>query len=137
MRRRTDPRPFSEIQDEWYAKIKADGFEDIENHSHPDRPLKEWHSQKFLSQRSRIRQEERERYNEQIQDFLNYHHFDEICKLMVKHGNNTLTPKKVKTIIELHQAGLPQRKIAKKLRRSRWCVRLTLIKAQIWMKLAA
>jgi len=31
----------------WYAKLKQDGFEDIEDTSNPLQPLKEWHNLKW------------------------------------------------------------------------------------------
>lgn len=31
----------------WYRKLEDSGFDDAENTSHPDQPLKTWHSFKF------------------------------------------------------------------------------------------
>lgn len=130
------PQTLKELQAEWYAKAADSGFNDIEDVSHPDRPLKEWHSRKFLSDRSRLRQMERDKYNQQIDEFINAGKIDEICSLIVKHGNSSIGPKKVKRIIEFHRNGLPERTIAKKVRCGKKCVHLTLKKAREWMKVA-
>lgn len=136
MKPRNRKQTFKEREAEWYAKLKASGFVDIENTSNPDRPLKDWHSTKFLSERSRIRQAEREEYNRMIETFLESGAINEICSSMVKHGRNKIGPKKAKNILVLHVNGLPERKIAKKVRCSRDIVNRTLKKAKEWMKVA-
>ena len=130
------PKTFDELQAHWYQRLYDDGFRDIENVADPERPLKEWHSRKFASERSQIRQEEQERYQQRISDFLNSSHVDEICGLIVKHGNSSITPNKVKKILEFHRDGLTQRAIAKRLRCGKKCVHITLNKAKEWMKVA-
>ncbi len=117
MKPRRKQKTFKEEEQEWYARLKASGFEDIENTSKPDRPLKDWHSTKFMSERSRIRQAEREEYDRMIENFLASSEINEICSIIVKHGRNTIGPKRAKNILELHVLGLPERKIAKRPRR--------------------
>lgn len=132
-----------ELEKEWYAKLKKtkckeypNGFQDIEDHSEPDRPLKAWHSKKFGTERSLERQANQAKYNKQIEDFLNHYRINEICRQIAEHGNSTVTPKTVKKILELHSDGKPEREIAKKVRRGKKCVHLTLSKAREWMKVA-
>jgi hypothetical protein len=124
-------------QSYWYDRLKEEGFQDIEDTSNPERPLKEWHSRKFLSERSRARQEARENYNKMIDNFINSRSLDDICRLITKHGNSALEPSDVKKILELHKDGLPERKIATKIKVSKNCIHLTLEKARTWMKLAS
>ena len=135
----TKAKPFKEVEAEWYAKLKAEpiGFQDIEDVSNPDRPLKEWHSMKFMSERSRARQAERENYNRMIDNFINSRAINEICGLITSHGNSALKPQAAKKILELHRDGLSQRKIAEKMNVGKKCVHSTLEKARTWMKLAS
>lgn len=126
-----------EIETEWYAKLKTAGFQDIEDTSKPDRPLKQWHSRKFISEKSMTRQAQRENYNKMIDNFINSRVINEICGLMTAHGNNVLKPEGAKKILELHRDGLPQRKIAQRMKISQKCVHHTLEKARTWMKLAS
>lgn len=130
-------KPFKEIESEWYERLKIGGFQDIEDTSNPDRPLKEWHSKKFATERSRVRQAERENYNRMIDNFINSIGFGDICKLITRHGNSTLSPGDAKKILELHRNGWSQRKIANKLKCGKKCVHLTIDKAKIWMKLVS
>lgn len=125
-----------DAQDEWYAKLKANGFQDIEDVSKPDRPLKAWHSQIFCTERSRIRKLQRENYNRMIDNFINSRSINEICELIVEHGNSSIGPAKVKRILEDHRDGLSERKIAAKRRVGKKCVHLTLEKVRAWMKVA-
>lgn len=136
MKPRNRKRTFKEEEQDWYAKLKSKGFTDIEDTSNPDRPLKDWHSTKFTSERSRIRQAQREAYNKKLEDFLNSNAINEICALMTKHGRNTIGPKKAKNILILHLNGDDERKIAKKKKCSRDVVNRTLRKAKEWMKVA-
>lgn len=121
----------------WYARLKVEGFQDIEDISKPDRPLKEWHSQKFASQRSRIRQTQRDNYNKMIDNFINSKAINEICSLITKHGNVLVKPDQVKQILELHRDGLTERKIAEKIKCGKKSVHSTIEKARTWMKLAS
>lgn len=135
MKKGSKQKTFRELEAEWYGKLKKAGFVDIES-ANPGRPLNEWHSRKFCSERSRIRQEQRERYNRQIDDFINHNQLHEICELISNHGNSTVKPKTVKKILELHRNGKTERAIAKTVRRGKKCVHLTLKKAREWMRVA-
>lgn len=135
--KRRKTKTFKELESDWYEKLKASGFEDIENTSHPQRPLKEWHSRKFLAERTRMRQAEREKYNRVLDYFINSASFGELCALIVKHGNCALWPEEVQKIIELHRYGLTERTIARTLKCGKKSVHLTLAKARQWMKLAS
>lgn len=136
--RRTRQKTLSlkDAENEWYAKLKANGFQDIEDTSKPDRPLKEWHSSKFTTERSRVRQLQRENYNRMIDNFINSRAINEICSLIVQHGNSTIRPREVKKILEFHRDGFTERKIAEELKVGKKCVHLTLVKARAWMKVA-
>lgn len=127
---------FDQLEAHWYGKLEASGFRDIEDTSDKDRPLKEWHSSKFTSQRSRMRQEERERYDQKLAALLNDPRFPEICRLIAQHGNN-IGEKRVRRILELHRAGATERAIARKARCGKTTVHRTLTKAKQWLKLAA
>ncbi len=136
MKPRSRKKTFKELELEWCARLKASGFVDIENTSKPDRPLKEWHSTKFMSERSRVRQAQREEYDRKLDEFLNSNAINEICSMVAKHGNSSVRPTTVKKILEFHRDGLAERKIAKKIRKSRDSVHRTLVKAKEWMKVA-
>jgi len=41
------PKVLKELESVWYEKLRESGFEDIEDTSHPDRPLISWHSFRF------------------------------------------------------------------------------------------
>lgn len=134
-RKRSKREPtLAEVQAKFYARLKREGFEDIEDTSNPDRPLKEWHSRKFTSERSRIRQEQREKYNALIDSFINSSQIGEICRLMVKHGNSVLTPAKVREVLEMHGEGISERKIARQVKCSKFAVHSILVKIREWMK---
>ncbi len=133
----TQPQTLKEAYAEWTPKLVASGFVDIEDVNHPERPLKEWHSRKFCTERSIERQADREKYDKQISDFLNSDPINEICSLIVSHGNSSIGPKKVKKILELHSIeGFSERKIAKEVKCGKKCVHTTLKKAKEWMKVA-
>lgn len=127
---------FKELEAKWYEKLKKDGFVDIENTTDPARPLKLYHSHQFKRERTVSKMVAREKYNRQIDDFINHKRIHEICKHIAGHGNSTVKPKTVLKILELHSGGLTERAIAKKTRRGKKCVHLTLKKAREWMKVA-
>lgn len=124
-----------EIEAHWYAVLKTNGFEDIEDTSNPDRPLREWHSRKFLNESYRARHRETFKYFEQFDEFINNDTLYELCCLVAKHGNSTLWPEDVKDILDLHQDGWTERGIAREINRGKKCVHLTLKKAREWMKI--
>lgn len=131
------PKEFSELQDYWYEKLKASGFEDIENTSHPERPLKEYHSRKFRTRYARNQKMSIEEYDNQLSRFLNSEEILTICKNIVSHGNCSITKTQALKILELHREGKTQRKIARKVKCSKTTVHTTLEKAREWMKVAA
>ncbi len=135
-RKRVKKKSFKELEAEWYGRLKKEGFEDIENTSRPDRPLKEWHSRIFKSDAAQVRRARYEDYDWRLTSFINAPDINEICSLTVKHGNSSLEPKKVKRILELHHGGLTERTIAKKTKCSRDSINRILKKAKAWMKVA-
>lgn len=136
MARTRKSRSFKELEAEWYEKLAKSGFKDIENTSDPERPLKQYHAQKFGSTKSRIKQSQREEYNKKVDDFINDQSLHEICVSISAHGNSTITPATVKKILEFHREGFTERTIARKVRKGKKCVHLTLTKAREWMKVA-
>lgn len=127
---------FKELEAEWYERLAQSGFKDIESVKDPERPLKQFHSQKFSTEKSRARQVRRTEYNKRIDDFINSRDLSQICKSISQHGNSSVTPAAVKKILELHREGETERAIARKLKRGKKCVHLTLAKAREWMKVA-
>lgn len=90
------------IQQEYYQKLQQSGYIDIEDTSHPHRPLLCWHSLKWkkLSQRSK---EQIETYYQKARDLLHSYPF-----------SNPVQRK----IWELHSDGLSKKKIEKELQHS-------------------
>lgn len=130
------PVDFKELEAKWYAKLKKGGFQDIEKVSVPGRPLISFHSNHFAKPAVVAQRAKKEKYYRQIEDFVNHNKIHEICKSIAEHGNNSVSPKIVKNIIELHGSGFSERKIAKKIRRSNDSVHRVLVKAREWMKVA-
>lgn len=126
---------FKQLQVEWYARLESEEFPEIEDTTHSERPLKEWHSRKFKSDQAKIRAMDRERYETQLSDFINSGDIDEICALIVRHGNCKLTPDQVKMVIEFHREGLSERKIAVRINQGRDVIYFTLKRAKAWMRL--
>lgn len=117
----------------WYAKLKEQGFEDIENTGITTRPLKDWHSFKFIDESSQARQKTRSEYQKKADDFINREDLKEICLLIVKHGNNTLTAVQIESIWELHLQGFTERGIAHYLKRSKTCIHGVIERVRTWM----
>lgn len=128
---------FNDLRDEWYDRIKSEGFEDIEDTSNPDGPLKEWHSFKFVSMRAQTRKVSRSGYQDQIDSFANAPEFPEIVKLIVKHGNSRFTEAQVEQIWTLHRNGWSERKIGKEVDRSNVSIHFLLRRIRQWMRLAS
>lgn len=127
-------KSFKELEAFWYAKLE--GFKDIENTALNDRPLLKCHSFVFVSERVQVIKEDTEVYSECIAQFLAHPEIDEICEIMVKHGNCAFKPKQVIEILKLHHGGWTERKIATYFNREKTCVHRTLKKAREWMKVA-
>ena len=137
MKRRPSNEPsFKDLEAEWYAKLKKKGFRDIEQFDKPDRPLLNYDDTRFKKPSVQARMGAREQYNKRIDDLINHRNFEKICKSITSHGNSSLTPNKVKTILELHRGGITERAIAQKIKRSQKCVHITIAKAQEWMKVS-
>jgi ribosomal protein S18 acetylase RimI-like enzyme len=108
---------FEHLQYEWYAKLKSIGFDDIEDYTQKDRPLKKWTgiaivATEFLEAVSGdpvLMQEEH---------FLNHPDFDEFCKMICLHGNMSLAPKTLRLVWIDYCNGGSQRVIAAKYKTS-------------------
>jgi predicted DNA-binding protein YlxM (UPF0122 family) len=124
-------KTFRSLQTKWYKKLEKEGFEDIENTKHDSRPLNEWHSFK----KPKPSQSVDSLYQSQIETFLNQKDFDDICRLMTKHGNSRLTVKQIRNIWELHIDGLSNRKIEKQLKIPRSTVYDYIKGLRLWMLL--
>jgi DNA-binding NarL/FixJ family response regulator len=129
----TNEPAFKDLEARWNEKLRKSGFVDIED---SDRQLTDYHSTHFRKPSVQARMTQRERYNERLQNFINHPQFKAICKSLSRHGNSSLTPRLVHKILELHGEGLPEREIAKKVRRGKKAVHLTLSKAFKWMEVA-
>lgn len=131
--KRLNNQEFKTLEAYWYSKLD---FEDIEDTGRKDRPLKSWHSSKFIREDAKLRGEDRERYNQQLNSFVNKFDFYEICSLICKHGNRPFNMKQIAEIIEMHREGLTERAIALRINRSKTCVHKILADAREWMKIA-
>lgn len=123
-------------QDKFYAILKRDGFEDIENADFPDRPLKEWHNHKFSSESSQSKMAIREEYQKLIDDFTNSKDFEDVCIVITKHGNCKLSIQDIKEIWnDNSQLGHTERDIAEKFNKSKTCIHGVLERLRKWMSL--
>lgn len=113
---------FKKLQAKWYSRLAKDGFEDIEDHTHEDKPLKRWsgipaisiidvfaHQEAGTSIQSSF-PEKRFGKEEQL---LNHSDFELICVSICSHGNHKLEPKQIRDIWERHLEGETNRGIAK------------------------
>lgn len=116
----------------WNERLEESGFHDIEE---PDQSLKEWHSFKFISISSQVRQSKRSDYQRRIDDFANDPQFPEILKLMVKHWNSKFTELQVESIWSMHRGGLTERAIAVEMTCSKTCIHYLLRRLKEWMNL--
>lgn len=93
-----DPVPsiqFNRLEKHWYGKLQASGFNDIEDHSRRDRPLKAWHTFRFKYANITVRANCEEYFNDAKELLHTY-----------KFKNDTH-----KRIWELHAQGFSKRKI--------------------------
>ena len=88
---------FKQIQQDWYNRLSNDGFQDIEDVTHPLRPLQTWHNLKFRDVSQDVI-ESRLKYYSKAKDLLNTYPFQ-----------NEVHQK----IWELHSDGITARKIEK------------------------
>lgn len=130
------PKSLKEVQDEYYAILKARGFKDIEDPDSPDRPLIEWHNHKFSSEKAIYKIEVRKEYQQLIDDFTNSKDFDDICVVMTDHGNCSLSSGDIKEIWDFSsQQGWTERKIAEYKKKSKTCIHGVLERLRKWMSL--
>lgn len=93
-------REFIAVRDEWYNKLKQEGFKDIENNHEENSYLHVWEKHYFTNVCKPEKIDENKSYYEAASDFLNSHPF---------------TTDEEKTVWELHADGLSLRQTAKKL----------------------
>jgi hypothetical protein len=72
---RHKPKTFNQLQEEWYAKLKKEGFEDIEQTDTKERLLKSWHSSYFHSRHNPHDFRHQEEYFRQATNFYHSHDF--------------------------------------------------------------
>lgn len=118
-------------QAEWYDRLQREGFEDIEDHAHEDKPLKRWSGvpatvrsqdgrelvsiiDAFAHQEAGtpIKSSFPEKRFVKEERLLNHADFDEICALVCRHGNHRLNQWQVRDIWERHLEGGTNRAIA-------------------------
>lgn len=122
-----------DLQNKWYKKLEDKGFEDIEDTSNPNRPLKEWHSIKAGTKRYRRIQTTSKEYQQQIDKLLNHETFDDACKFIIKHGNCKFSQQQVKSIWVMHTQGQTNRSIARQLGRVKSRIDAVINKFREWM----
>ncbi len=127
----TGQKSLKDLQAEWYTKLKAEGFVDIESRNY----LIKWHSFDFTSQRFQLIQASRAQYQKQIDDFKNHPAFIDACKSMVRHGNSKFTEIEVELIWTLHTEGLTTRSIAGRLQRVKSRIDDIIRGLRQWMRL--
>lgn len=95
-------KEFKALRDEWYQKLKKDGFEDVEQVvGNKDPNLKAWHSFHFQMSEHATRYSIIQPYYYHAEHFINEHEFEDEMQ---------------KRIWEMHTNGDPVRKIAVQLR---------------------
>jgi hypothetical protein len=110
-------------QAEWYRILEKNGFEDIEDHSHEDKPLKRWSGIPAASgiidaithqeAGSPIQSSFPEKRFVKEERLLNHPEFEQICVSICSHGNHKLNSVNVRQIWELYLEGATNRGIAK------------------------
>lgn len=68
------PKEVKALQNHWYKLINITGFNDIEDTSHDDQPLMDWHSTKFTKE-AIITIEAKQIYFEKAMDILRRNNF--------------------------------------------------------------
>ena len=123
---------FEQLQATWYARLAAEDFEDIEDWTRADRPLKEWvGSARVLSKASKG--QEISILLSRKEEFSNHPQFDSVCAFICEHGNFSLTKQNVCEIWRTHCEGQSLRAIAKQLKSSFKTVHRTILKIREWM----
>lgn len=98
-------KPSKKLLNKWYAKLRKDGFEDIEDVNSPREYLKRWDGSWFQSFYTPEQFQARRAYYERAEEVLQPFAFK-------------FEKAQHRTIWELHAAGVSNRKIAKKLKKS-------------------
>lgn len=106
------PKELKKLQKQWYQKLKATGFEDIEEFDSPRQMLKRWAKQDFLNMTD-AKIEERRLYYQEADYFLEWY---------------TFTDPVDKIIWELHAAGKTVREIEKLINLAKSSVHLRINK---------
>jgi hypothetical protein len=135
MAKMVDTQTFSDVEAEWYDKLKTSGFEDIEKTSDPNRPLTRWHSFDLVSERLQNRKITWEVYERRVEIFTNSKDFTEIINLICKHGNSIFGEVEITSIWEMHRNGHTERGIAAEMECSKSCIHFLLHRIRAWMKL--
>ena len=91
---------FKEAEAQWYKKLKDEGFQDIEDTSRDDRPLKVWDRSYFLKLDD-LSFAAKQSYYRQASNFLEQHDFKNEVQ---------------RRIWELHTEGISRRDIASKIK---------------------
>ncbi len=105
-------KSFKELQAEWYRKLAATGFEDIEDHRKADAPLKSWHDHRF-----------KRTHDVTVESTRTYY---ERASLLL-HNGKFRTPT-YRRIWELHSAGMSERKIMVELAKDPTLIHYTNVK---------
>ncbi len=125
--RKKPPRPrnpdpvkaaFIEVQKKWYSTLAREGFSDIEDVTHPDRPLLKWsgvsHNNHVESERALLSSWPDSPFIP-LEDLLYHPDLPSVCESICKHGNHSLTPALVRRILEMNTQGMTFRLIGKAL----------------------
>lgn len=109
-----NPREFKKVQDKWYEKLKDEGFQDIENTQHEERPLKKWHFNFFRNGRKSDRAMETNPAQRTLIEYRSTADFyQQASALLFTYRFENKTHKK---IWELFCEGMTERHIAKKIK---------------------
>lgn len=125
-------KPPKELEDLWYAKLADSGFVDIENTDLPGRPLKEWHSRKFIEGACKLRGERAKDFQVRIERLRFSPQFDGIVR---ECAIGKLSEATIKHLWDLHCEGKSRREIAKELKTSPWVVHRMIVKLEAWAAL--
>ncbi len=126
---------FDELQSYWYSRLNTNGFVDIEDTSRPDRPLKQWHSFKFISCDHHIEKMSLEEYQLKLMKLIEHESFDDLCILIASSRKSKLNADDIKIIATLHLEGLSVREIAIKFKKSKSRIQLNIERIRQWMNL--
>lgn len=89
----------TELRQHWYEILKESGFVDIENTTHPNLPIKDWHSQRF------------KKVNVERKNHIE-NYYKKACELLLTH---TFQSELHKKIWQLHSEGKSIRKIEREI----------------------